>query len=465
MERDPRLLELKLAAKYTGNYSYPARLSQAPTSMPAEFIPRSPRSPRPHRSSIGSESSNPGMVPDQSSDSDFDTEEEVAYLGTANQLWDSFWAPKETQARNNPHKHLTMGSTANKSPQPLYQSPQSYIMRDSVDPLPEPAEDKFTAPEWPLPTGGISPSVETGTGRMRQHCSPSRARCHVPLCPALSPKTSNNSLSPQSTSFSRPVSPMSPFTARLSQKPSGLVLPSSQIEFKSFSAPVTPAVHTPVDEFRPLISHVNQTLSRSNSRTRSNTHEPSATAVQGPSGSTLSKAVSTPDLKRHMKPRTVPLKENGTRAPYYQEVSYLSSLPPPPENAPIQPAMPLLSRSSTNLRKTSGYMDDIPPMPHMNSSKSSPSALAFMVHQPQQTNNVSVWEDDSDDEDTSKPSGLSRILMPSAHKRSVSRESKRPSSREGQSMPLSPSFKEVSGKFSRKRSETMLARMLGRRSR
>lgn len=470
MERDPRLLDLKLAAKYPSNYSYPARKHAASY---AQHFPCG---------SMGSEAGNPGLVPDHASDSDveMDGEEDMAYHENTNQLWDTFWTPQSTH-QDQPQRHkypALMGFPAPHLAQrrrnaPPYQRAAPHIVSSSVESIDEPhaaPETMAANPGWPLPPAGLSPTWKPQHSlHTRQHSRPPKALCTMPsrLNPASELSSSLiplSALPPRTTSLSRcgtptPPSPPMRSAARM-QKPGSLSPLPAQSPFVSHSAPVTPAVPTPASP-----ADVSQPASCSNNRTRVNPHEPEKPSERfPPAGKTqrrpnshaLPKSVSTPDLKKQPRPRTAPAKDNGSRAPYYQEVTFLSSFPQSPKPS-ISPTVPsLASKSSTNLSIITSYMyDEVPPVPSLTSSFSSIGS----------SQNVSVWEDDSDDEDSApRPTGLSRILNPGAHKRGTSKDHKRSSSRDGRESSLSqvPNEQKSAG---RKRADTMLGRMLGRRSR
>ncbi|KAJ2902228.1 hypothetical protein MKZ38_000830 [Zalerion maritima] len=480
MERDPRLLDLKLAAKYPSNYSYPVRQHTLTPPMHSSNQPRQQHRGN-NRESVGSESSNPGMVVDHSSDSDveMDVEDDFTYHEHTNQLWDTFWTSKNMQGQASKDKYPALmaspgGFMAHRRAPPApgaspYRRGNLHIVSSSVDSIDESPASHGATSEWPLPPRGLNPARE-------QHSRPHRSQGNSPVHPTANYRTSPSvsstlplrtiSLSPQ------PPSPTLKSTPHAS-KPAGLSLFPRPSTVSSHSAPVTPAINTSASGSRTTSAWLGPVLSRSTSRSRANAHE-----IEGPSKSrdaneqaqkrdiqktlrpnsrTLPKSVSTPNLKNHTRPKIATTLENGTRAPYYQEVTQLSSFPPGVQqnNAPSVPS--LSSRSTTNLSIIASYMsEDVPPVPSLTSSFSSISS----------TQNVSVWEDDSaDEEEDPKPSGLSRILNPGAHKRSSSKDHKRASSRDGRESAMSNAPAEPKAAGGRKRVDTMFGRMLGRRSR
>jgi hypothetical protein len=99
MERQSRLADLKLVAKYypVSNFSYPARQDTAA----AAAVQYQQWQDGTERGSFGSDCSLPGMVDDRGSD--ISTEDDYQYHVSGAELWDSFWqanSPEENETED-----------------------------------------------------------------------------------------------------------------------------------------------------------------------------------------------------------------------------------------------------------------------------------------------------------------------------------------------------------------------------
>ena len=468
MEVDAELLDLMLVAKRPSNYSRPARQHGSANSTSSFF------SQRARHGSTSSELSNPGMVPDHPG-SDVEAEDDLAYLENANQLWDTFWptgAPGSQKNKKNYPALMGLPAATNlgyhKPPSaaaPPYQEGSPHIVSSSTDSLAA-CEVAIDMAEWPLPPRGLSPSRQCYLTHSQQHSRPPKVQYSVVPRPSPCPSGSTFSVPIRTSSLAHSVSdaptPMALHPSGRHARPPGLSIPLVGSGAASFSAPVTPAVPDSSNEGKPeLPKSSGRGFSRSGNRARANTHEPQSWQRTGhhqgqnhsrPDGHNLPKCASAPSMKSLLRPRTATAKGNGAPAPSYKKASSTSaSLPSSSCRGTPASAPSASSRSAFNLSRIASHMDIVPPLPDLTSS------FSRIINGRSQ--NVSVWEDDSEDEGGSaKPSGLSRILMASGHRKSSSKDHKRPCSRDGRDL--------ATGTNGRKRSDTVLSRMLlGRRSR
>ncbi|KAK3191222.1 hypothetical protein K4F52_002812 [Lecanicillium sp. MT-2017a] len=145
MEPANRLAEIKLVSKYypVANYSYPRKDD---TTAPTHVAHSQPRTHK-DRTSVGSESSAPGLVEDRT-DSEVSQEDDYQYHAHTTELWDSFWRPGgewRLEAQQQQHQLLRQQQDPKKDyPALLPESPRHKRQ-------PSQKSEGSVSPSWPLP--------------------------------------------------------------------------------------------------------------------------------------------------------------------------------------------------------------------------------------------------------------------------------------------------------------------------